>query len=327
MTTPAPVVESGFWTKGRARIGLRVGFIFCFAAFTFLLYGFAPEPQEESVDVVPPSLRAAPPKPLPMFPPLKAVLDPQLSLFNYRQAYQAAGKRAFQVAKPKVNEEPEVQAPPPPPPPPPAPDTSGLTLIAVHQFSDGAGMAMVKEGENTYTVAVGDTLRNSKVDRLEAGAMVLKLGEIEAKVEVSTPLGALVMKPFKVPMLPSKRPPPGVKKAPVAGEAPPPPTLDTQTVRKSLGISIKEVSLFDLNKMKSRPRSRVKVLTAVSGSGIKPGDMIVAINDTPVINARDTMAALEEARAKPEVEIRIWRDGSERDAKLTWKEIKEEPKE
>ena len=327
--TPSPEPEATpVLTRGLTRTLIRVGAIFCFAAITFLLYAIAPEEVEDSQGVVEASLRPAEPKPLKGVPPFKDVLNPDASLFAYRQAFRAPGTRAFQVFKePVAVAEPAVPVSPPPPPPDPPPDVSGLQLVAVQFMENNAGLALVKDGENTQTVVVGDTLRNARVERVEAGAVVLKKGDQEARLESSPLNSRLVMRPFKTVTLPVGKKPAVVKSVPGPDGAAPPaaPAMDPQAMRKTLGISIKEVSLFDVNKLKRNIRSRVQVRSlSMPRSDIKTGDMILSINGKNVITAKDALTILDESKTEPEVRMRLWRDGGEFDVRLKWKEPEKE---
>jgi S1-C subfamily serine protease len=232
------------------------------------------------------------------------------NLFAFGSPFKARGAQAYSTEPaPKPEKPPDAE--PTTTTAPQAIDTSGMNLLAAWPDDDGKGTAWVSDSGKTVTVSVGETLRGAQVARIEPGAVVLKSGEQEARIESRSSVRALVMRPFKTGSTG-----PTVRVRTQTPSASPP-----KPARRSLGISVRDFSAREASEARAPANARAAVSeVARTDIDVRAGDFILAVDGQEANSTAQALRLILAAQKQESVRLRLWREGREVEATVRWKE-------
>ena len=87
-----------------------------------------------------------------------------------------------------------------------------------------------------------------------------------------------------------------------------------KVTRGRLGVAIQEVDdalarSFGLDKPRGALVTSVEPDSGAAGAGVRPGDIVLAVDDTRIVRAVDLARAIAEEDPGSEVDLEVWRDG------------------
>jgi serine protease Do len=100
-----------------------------------------------------------------------------------------------------------------------------------------------------------------------------------------------------------------------------------RVVRGRIGVGIQDVNAalaqsFGLDRPRGALVSAVEEGGPASKAGLRPGDVILEVNDQPVEHHTDLSGAIAKLKPNSEAELAIWRDGKERNVEVRIGEVK-----
>jgi S1-C subfamily serine protease len=120
------------------------------------------------------------------------------------------------------------------------------------------------------------------------------------------------MRPFRVADGPSIR----VAAQPKSPERPKEPRP-----RRTLGISLQELTPLEARSIPRPERSRLRVTATARGTDdVRAGDFILTVGGEEVHTVAQVLTRILAAQGQPTVPVKLWREGREVDLALAWKE-------
>ncbi|MFO8009157.1 MAG: type II secretion system protein N [Candidatus Brocadiia bacterium] len=206
----------------------------------------------------------------------------------------------------------------PAPAPPPAPPRLRLKLLGTIVADTPLARAVIlDEGSGTQDVyALGDTVQGARLDRIEQHAVHLVRGSQREMLELDFPPSAGGPAPA------TSEPERSVSRRPRSGttrrQPPPAHVVDRRRMAERVQSIAEVLTSPGVKPYRESGQIRGLLVPSVSSdrvrnlSGLRPGDVVSAVNGTVVVSAEQARRAIEEATKGSVLRLTLLRDGTER---------------